>query len=103
MSDEFRVRHGEPVFTQRATATTMDETASSRPWNAWVTTMIQREILAHEKALLKDIWRAVDELIETKVRAVEIEIGQLRADVTIQSVHRNGEVIDLPNWRRRRA
>jgi hypothetical protein len=75
----------------------MDARASA-PWNAWVATMIQREILAHEKALLKGIRQAVDELVEKKVRELEIEIGQLRADLTIARAH---TVVDLPNWRKR--
>jgi hypothetical protein len=98
MSDEFELRHSPPVFTQRATtAPAMDE-AASRPWNSWAVTMIRREILAHEKALLRGVREAVDELIETKVRALEVEIGELRADLTIARAHK---VIDIPNWRKR--
>jgi|SRR4051812_1314743 hypothetical protein len=94
MSDEFELRHSEPIYSKRTTATVMDE-AASRPWNLWVTEMIRREILAHEKALLRGIREAVSELIETKVGALEIEIGQVRADQTIERAHK-GEVIDLP-------
>jgi hypothetical protein len=97
MSDEFELRHSAPVFTQRVTATVMNEVAS-RPWNQWVTTMIQREILAHEKALLRGVREAVDELIEKKVRALEVKIGSLRADLTIARAH---TIVDLPNWRKR--
>jgi hypothetical protein len=71
---------------------------ASRPWNQWVTTMIQRAILAHEKVLLEGIHKAVSELIETKVRALEVEIGELRADLTIERAHK---VVD--SARRQRA
>jgi hypothetical protein len=86
MSDEFELRHSAPVFTQRAAPATMGE-AASRPWNQWVTTMIQRAILAHEKALLEGIQEAVSELIETKVRTLETELGLVRADLEIARRH----------------
>jgi hypothetical protein len=84
---EYRIRHSEPILTQRATPATMGETASA-PWNAWVTTMIQREILAHEKALLRGVREAVDELIEKKVQTLETELGLMRADLEIARRHR---------------
>jgi hypothetical protein len=58
----------------------------------------KREIAAHEKALLRGVREAIDELIEKKVRELEVEIGGLRADLTIARAHR---VVDLPNWRKR--
>jgi hypothetical protein len=97
MSDELDLQFSQPVLTQRAATTTMD-TIASKAWNDWVVTMCKREIVEHEKALLKGIRQAVDELVEKKVRALEIEIGQMRADLTIQRAH---AVVDLPNRRKR--
>jgi hypothetical protein len=98
MSDKFTIRHSEPVYSSRPTKPATMDARASEPWNSWVTTMVQREILAHEKALLRGVREVVDELIEKKVRELEVEIGLLRADHTIARAH---TVVDLPNWRKR--
>jgi hypothetical protein len=84
MSDEFELRHSPPVYS-RPVKPTMDERASAA-WNDWATALVRNEIRAHEKVLAE------------KIKGLEEEIGQLRADQMIERAHR---VIDLPNWRKR--
>jgi hypothetical protein len=74
------------------------DAASSALWNDWVVTMIQREIRAREKVIIDATVRWVGEYVGARVKALEVEIGQLRADQAIERAHK---VIDLPNWRKR--
>jgi hypothetical protein len=67
-------------------------------WNEWVTAAIRAELRAHEKAIINAAVQWVDEYVGARVKALEVEIGQLRADQTIERAHK---VIDLPNWRKR--
>jgi hypothetical protein len=100
MSDKFTIRHSEPVYSSRPVKPATMDARASEPWNSWAISLVRNEIQAHEKALLRGVREAVDELIEKKVRALEIEIGQLRADATIERAHK---VIDIPDFRKRRA
>jgi hypothetical protein len=96
MSDEFTIRHSAPVNTTRQVA--MDA-ATSKPWNDWATTMIRAEVAAREKVIVDAMILWVREYVAEKVKALEAEIGQLRADQTIERAH---TVIDLPDFRRKR-
>jgi hypothetical protein len=101
MNDEFKLRYSQPVHSRPARPAATLGPVESEPWNDWVVTMIRREIILYEKILLRSIRQAVDELIETKTRALEVEIGSLRADLTIARAHKTSAIIDLPDWRRK--
>jgi hypothetical protein len=96
MSDEFELRYSPPVYS-RPVKPTMDERASAA-WNDWATALVRNEIRAHEKVLIDSTVQWVREFVSERIKGLEEEIGQLRADQTIERAHR---VVDLPNWRKR--
>jgi hypothetical protein len=97
MSDEFTIYHSAPVNTTRQV--TMDA-ATSALWNEWVTTMIRAEMAAREKVIVDAMILWVRGFVEKKMNGFEVELGQLRADQTIERAHR---VIDLPDFRKKRS
>jgi hypothetical protein len=99
MSDEYHLRFSQPVLTQRAATTTMD-TNASKAWNDWAIALVRNEIRAREEVLIDSTVQWVREFVAEQVKDLEAEVASLRADQTIERAHR---VIDLPDFRKRRA
>jgi hypothetical protein len=81
------------------------EQLRSRQWDAWVQAHIARALAQHDKVRLAAMGAALGMMRKQLREEIAAEVGQLRAEVTLQRAHAgagdNGEVI-LP-WPRRRS
>jgi hypothetical protein len=85
-----------PPITQE-TEGTSQMTSTWDEWHAWA-----RSIAVEVCGELADEAGAVTGQLEAELRQLRDELNQLRADIAIERSLRNGDVVDLPRFIRRR-
>jgi hypothetical protein len=78
------------------------EMLRSQDWARFVDGRLSAALAAHDE-LWRDVIGAVIAEERKKMRAeISAEVGQLRADVTVQKAHAGGDVVELPPFIERR-
>lgn len=101
-----RMPKSEPPKRQRGPSAAELEQLRARQWTAFVDTRIAHFFAQHDKVRLEAMGTALGMMRKQLREEIAAEVGQLRAEVTLQRAHAgardSGEVIDLP-WPRRRS
>jgi hypothetical protein len=94
------VSEPEPKPQPAQPAATMTPEASLA-WNRWANSLIDNHAMVLAQTIGEEVGR-INRIIFSRIDAVELEFGQLRAQLEILRNATTDAPVDLPNWRKKR-
>jgi hypothetical protein len=94
----------EPPAPLRSTATVTHETPQLNwedDWNAWCESHVARGLERLADVIGQEVGE-VERALIARIELLEQKVGEMHAERVVESAARDGEVLTIPNWRRKR-